>query len=196
MESEKEIKKVDFKEFLDKCTNLISLFGVFNALLIYSFSIRDSDLDQFLIPAFLVLSIFVWYELMLFTWKSSDGSRKYHLFWCLISMVQIGLILIFIKKCASLIVFLIYGLIFFGLIYIISMFLHWLFFKLVSVKYLQKMEDKKIEKIVYINIVIALIFTGIILKIISYYISNDSVMLIQKVLRRISSNEYSLFPTK
>jgi hypothetical protein len=196
MEDQRKDNKIEFKDFLDQCTNLATLFGVFNALLIYSFTIQDSDSDQFLIPTFLILSIFVWYELILFTLKSSDGSRKYLIFFGLICSVQIGLILLFIKKFATVLFFLFSFLVFFGVIYILVIIFNWLFFNCLPKKWLQKLGEKKLEKSMYIIIFISIIIGGFVLKIISTYISHDSTAFTQEFLRRLSSKEYSVFPTK
>ena len=196
MTEEKKDKKFEFKVFLDKSTNLVSLFGIFNALLIYSFSIQDSDTDQFLIPPFLVLSIFVWYELILFTLKSSDGSKKYHIFFCLICMIQIGLIILFVKKFASLLIFLTIPVIGFGLIYAFAMFFYWLFFKCLPKKWLQKLGEKKLKNAVYIIIFISIMITYLIFHTITPYIANDTAAFVQELIRRLSSKEYSIFPGK
>ena len=188
--------KVEFKEFLDKCTNLISLFGIFNALLIYSFSIQDSDIDQFLIPPFLVLSLFVWYHLILFTLKSSDGSRNYHIFFGLICMVQIGLLILFVKKLASLLLFLLTASIYFGFIWILVLFFGWIFTKCGSKKWHQSLTDKKINNVTFIIMFVSIISSGIMLHILASYISEDSREFIKQLVDRLESKEYSIFPVK
>lgn len=193
---EKKDEKIEFKDFLDKCTNLATLFGIFNALLIYSFTIQDSDTDQFLTPTFLILSIFVWYELILFTMKSSDGSGRYHLFYSLLCMVEIGLILLFIKKFSTLIVSLIFPIICFGIVYIFVRLFYWFFFKCVPKKWLQKLGEKRLEKAVYIIIFLSLITTFFLLHTLSPYISADTRAYVQELTRRLSSKDYSIFPTK
>ncbi|WP_414524170.1 hypothetical protein, partial [Umezakia ovalisporum] len=72
MENESKEKEVSFKDFLDKTTNLVTLFGVFNALFIFSTTLDTEGPAEFLLSTFLLLSIFVWLELILFTLASSD----------------------------------------------------------------------------------------------------------------------------
>lgn len=195
MQDQKKDEKIEFKDFLDKCTNLVTLFGVFNALLIYSFSIKDSDTDEFLIPTFLILSIFVWYELILFTLKSSDGSRKFLIFFGLICWVQLGLIVLFIKQFASLLISLIFPLIIYGLIYIFVMLFFWLFFECIPKKRLQKLGEKRLNNAVYVMIFISIIITFLVLYTLAPYIGDDLSAFVQELLRRLSSKEYSIFPT-
>jgi len=52
MENQTNKKGIPFKEFLDKTTNLVTLFGVFNALFIYSISLDNEGSAEFLVPSF------------------------------------------------------------------------------------------------------------------------------------------------
>jgi hypothetical protein len=95
---------IQFKDFLDKSTNLITVFGVLNALFIYSVTIDDTVFKSFLLPSFFILSLLCWLEIILFTIRSDNGSIKYDIFYFLSCSIQLGLIWYFIIKFAPLIV--------------------------------------------------------------------------------------------
>jgi hypothetical protein len=123
MTEEKKKKSIPFKKFLDKSTNLITIFGIFNALFIYSTTLigLKSDAAQFLLPTFFLLSALIWYELILFTMKSSDGSWKYFMFYFLSASIEVGLLWYFIDTFAGLLFILLVLVIFFLMVFSLSM---------------------------------------------------------------------------
>lgn len=93
MTSENENKLgIPFKEFLDKSTNLLTIFGIFNALTLFATSIKDLEISTFLGLIFLVLSLFVLWELIMFAIASSDNSKRYEIFIMLLALSELGLI--------------------------------------------------------------------------------------------------------
>lgn len=193
MEVEKKTEKIGFKDFLDKCTNLITLCGIFNALFIYALTIKDSDLDQFLIPSFLILSIFTWYELILFTLKSSDESTKYQIFSFLLLSIQIGLVLLFFKKFPEVFIYSCLVVVFFGLTFWVLKIFNWLFFDCLPKKWIEKIGGKRTRNIL---ILVSILVTAIILEILSKYISPYTRAFAQEFIARLGSPEYSIFPAK
>lgn len=162
---EEKNTEIKFKDFLDKTTNLITLFGVFNALFIYSTTIKDQSVTDFLLPSFFGLSLFVWFELILFTLQSSNGSRKYLIFFGLICAVEIGLIWLFALLFSSLLILLLFQGIFFLIIYLFCN----IIFKLTS-PFLLKTNDKQYKNIAFILIFLSIIFSGFILKLSIHYL--------------------------
>lgn len=156
---EEKDTEIKFKDFLDKTTNLITLFGVFNALFIYSTTIKDQSVTDFLLPSFFGLSLFVWFELILFTLQSSNGSRKYLIFFALICAVEIGLIWLFALLFSSLLIWGLLQGIFFLLIY----FIFDILLKIMS-PFLIKINDKQSKNIVFLLIFLSLIINGLTLK--------------------------------
>lgn len=159
MEEQTDKKGLPFKDFLDKTTNLITVFGIFNALFIYATTIEDSGAAEFLLPTFFLLSILVWIELVLFTVKSNDGSAKYYLFYILISTIGVGLIWFFVKKFAGLIALLIFIGIFFLFIFLFTKIITWTF-----IKFLAKRKEKNRDNYIYGIIMVSIILAGLTIK--------------------------------
>ncbi len=95
--------KISFREFIEKTTNLLTVFAVFNALTIYAASLPYKPYSLFLAAIFLLLSLLVCYELVMFTIESKDDSFKYELFYFLISSAQLLMIFFFIRTYALLV---------------------------------------------------------------------------------------------
>lgn len=165
METEKKNRGIPFKEFLDKSTNLITIFGVLNALFIYSFGIANKSAAEFLVPSFFILSLLVWLELILFAMDSSDESVKYHVFYILACCIEIGFIIFFIHEFAGILyLFACFGL-FFLLIYLISkLLIH------VLAKYLIKLSDRKRKYGLFPILLLSIIPSAYCLKYTSPYI--------------------------
>jgi hypothetical protein len=77
MSAENKNIGIPFKDFLDQSTNLITIFGVLNALSLYSMSLKNesAQVASFLLPAFFLLGLFVWFELILFAVRSNWKNR-------------------------------------------------------------------------------------------------------------------------
>lgn len=164
MDTDKNSSETPFKIFLDKSTNLITIFGVFNALFIYSSSITDTEIKSFLLPSFFLLSMFVWLELIIFALRSSDGGNKYHLFYFLLCFVEIGLVYYFFILFKDLLIVIGAIGIFFGVIYGLAMLFIWML-----AKYLVRLKEKNREKGIFLVILTSMIITGVALKIILHY---------------------------
>lgn len=164
MNPDKNRTETSFKIFLDKSTNLITVFGVFNALFIYSSTIADNEIKSFLLPSFFLLSMFVWLELIIFALRSSDGSGKYHLFYFLLCLVEIGLVYYFFLLFKELLIFL--GVMSIGglLFYFAARLFVWML-----APYLARLKEKVREKVIFFVILFSIIITGVALKIILHY---------------------------
>lgn len=119
-ENNKSLTELPFKEFLDKSTNLITIFGVLNALFIYSSTIEIGVASEFLLPTFFFLSILVWFEIILFALDSANGNKKYEIFMLLAFCIQLGLLIYFVSIFISLIFWLVFYAIFFAITFGIS----------------------------------------------------------------------------
>ncbi len=159
MDKDSKEKGVPFRDFLDKTTNLVTLFGVFNALFIYSTTLDNEGAAGFLLPTFFILSIFIWLELILFTFTSNDGTWRYELFFILLCSVEIGLVWYFIVKFAGLLILLVYFGIFFLLVSLLTKVLTKIFLPTLS-----KLKDKKEKNSIFFFILIAIVLSGLILK--------------------------------
>lgn len=89
---------IPFKEFLDKSTNLLTVFGVLNALVIYSSDVVNSDLGIVLSLCFFTLSLLVWFEIFWLAIDSNNGSPKYQIFEAIAMLIQVMLIWYFVTE--------------------------------------------------------------------------------------------------
>lgn len=97
---------IPFREFLDKSTNLLTIFGIFNALSVYAATIDEQPTFVLVAPVFIVLSIIVWWQVIMLSIDSNNGSKIYEAFILLIGMAQIGLVGYFIITYALLLLLL------------------------------------------------------------------------------------------
>jgi len=160
-------EKLPFREYLDKSANLITIFGVFNALSIYSTTIENKNVTGYLLPSFFLLSLVVWYELLSFAHESDDGSRKYSIYTYLLFIIEIHLTIFFIYKFTSL-ALLITTIVLLGVyIYLCGRFLSF-----ILSKWLEKQSDKVDKIMSYVIIVLSLVFAFFILKLTSPYVQS------------------------
>ncbi len=164
MDNNKISSETPFKIFLDKSTNLITIFGIFNALFIYSSSIENTDIKSILLPSFFLLSMFVWLELIIFALHSSDRGNKYHLFYFLLCIVEIGLVYYFIILFKDLLIDIGITGGFLGIIFGVAMLFIWML-----AKYLARLKEKNREKSIFLVILISMIITTATFKIILHY---------------------------
>lgn len=70
---------LSFKQVVDKCTNLLTVIGIFNAISIYSATIPSSAISKLLSVIFLLLSILMLHEVLLFAIRipNSSFANKY-----------------------------------------------------------------------------------------------------------------------
>lgn len=116
----KKKKAIPFKDFLEKSVSLITIFGIFNALFIYSNTIENQGASDFLLPTFYLLSLVVWFEIIISAVDSSNGNWRYELFYFLSCSIFIGLTWYFMSIFSPLLItLLIYGS-FLLLIYLIA----------------------------------------------------------------------------
>lgn len=94
MESEKKIG-IPFREFLNKATNLITVFGIFNALFIFSTSFQRTNAYQLLGIAFFILSVYLWVEIILMAMECSDTTWRYEIFIMFSVGIAVGLVILF-----------------------------------------------------------------------------------------------------
>ena len=137
-----------FKEFLDKSTNLITIFGVLNALFVYATTIDNKTAQSFLLPSFFVLSLLVWLEIIKFALKSNDNSYSYNIFYFLACSIELGLVIYFVS-------------IFSPLLFLVGIFAIWFLltylFSISLVKVLAKWLSKRSKR--FQNNFLLLIFT-------------------------------------
>lgn len=98
MSKEENTKELSFRDFLDKSTNLLTIFGVLNALIIYSDSIVKTQIKEFIIIPLFVLSFFVLYELFVFSAITSKEEMKFTIFSFCIASIEIGMVLLFLDS--------------------------------------------------------------------------------------------------
>ncbi|MCF8453941.1 MAG: hypothetical protein K9G42_12100 [Pedobacter sp.] len=145
-----------FKDFLDKSTNLITIFGILNALFIYSTTISDKDILPFLAPTFYLLSMLVWLELILFALECNDGSLKYKAFYYLIATIEIGLGYYFIRQFKLLLV----ELASLGLFFLCILLYGYLMIVILK-PIIRRLTDKQFKIYQFIMIILATILGGI-----------------------------------
>lgn len=160
-------KGIPFRDFLDKTTNLITLFGVFNALFIYSSTIETNIATDFLLPSFFLLSMLVWLELILFTLSSSDGSFRYKLFYFLFCSVEIGLTYYFIIEFSDLLIQT--GII--GILLLAVTFLAYILLRF-CIKRLERSHKKQREIYIYIALICSVVLSGFLIKWILYLVNS------------------------
>lgn len=163
---DKKNKGILFRDFLDKTTNLITLFGVFNALFIYSSTIEISVVTDFLLPSFFLLSMLVWLELILLTLSSSDGSFRYIIFYFLFCSVEIGLTYYFIIKFSDLLIQI--GIVGILLVVIALAYILLKFFT----KRLERSNEKQKEIYIYIALIFSVVLSSFLIKWILYLVNS------------------------
>jgi hypothetical protein len=97
MEQTKNKAGRPFREFLEKSVNLMTVFGILNALFLFSTNYKHSGSFQFLGIGFFVMSIVVWVELILFALDCSDNTWRYGMFYLMSCIVGIGLGWLFVE---------------------------------------------------------------------------------------------------
>jgi hypothetical protein len=181
--------KLPFKDFLDKSTNLITIFGVLNALFVYTTTIDNETAQAFLLPSFFVLSLLVWLEIIKFGLKSGDNSVDYTLFYFLACSIEIGLIIYFVSIFSSLVVLV-------GALAIIFL-LTFLFVNIITriftmlVKKSSKLiklfggNRKAFENLAYVFIIIAFIASILVFKAILHFANPwiENIQIIKSVLK-------------
>lgn len=160
MENEKDKIGISFKDYLDKSTNLVTLFGVFNALFIYSATLDSKDAAEFMLPSFFILSMFVWLELILFTLSSNDGSKKYEFFLFLLCTIEFGLAYYFIVKFSGLLILLALFGIFFIFFFLFMRLLTWL-----SLTRFVNTKKFKRKSYLFILMITSILLSGVTMKI-------------------------------
>lgn len=163
---------IPFKDFLNQSTNLITIFGVFNALFIYSTSVADKEISSFLLIPFFILSLLVWFELISFAFNSNDGSKKYELFYFLSCSIQIGLIWFFISEFKLFLSMIgVYGLLM-AYVFLIILFFVWVFKKI-----LRRLSDKKFKYVWFILVISSILLAGLLMEL--------STPIIKSVLEKV-----------
>lgn len=158
-----EKQSSSFREFIEKSTNLMTVFAILNALFIYSTTIDDTNVKLFLVPSFFLLSLLIWFEIILFTLDNSDNSFRYQTFYFLSAIVELGLIWYFVVKFYFILIAVGFVGAFFGLAYILILLLIWLLPKWI----LRLIKNEKINKktvtsiVVLLAIVISMVITKI-----------------------------------
>jgi len=159
MPNEPERQGIPFREFLDKSTNLITIFGVFNALFIYSITIPHKTAASFLLPTFLLLSVLVWLELILYAMNANNGSIKYQLFYFACCTIELGLIIYFSVAFSPLL----WMILVFGILMCSTYLLGLLFIKLFGRLLLRKFKIR-VQVVSFIVYLIALLISGLLLR--------------------------------
>jgi hypothetical protein len=88
---------IPFREFLGKVTNLITIFGVLNAILLFIPNINDKAVGEILSLCFWILSLMVWWEIIVMGMESNNESLKYSTFFFLSAVIEMALAWYFIK---------------------------------------------------------------------------------------------------
>lgn len=153
-------KGIPFKEFLDKSTNLITIFGVLNALIIYSATLDNKSAQSFLLPSLFLLSLLTWFELILFALRSSNESIKYEIFYFLACTVQLGLVWYFVTAFSGLVLLVVIFMVWMGLTFLVGQGLVRLFASLMVTR------SQQIRKLFVLLIFItSLIISGLLIRI-------------------------------
>lgn len=177
-------EKKSFKEYLDSITNLLTVFGIFNALFIFSGTVEDDTAASFLLPTFFVLSMFIWYELIVYSLKYIDTSKKFEFFSLFLGFIGIGMVWYFIVKFKPLIMLLSVQ---FSL-YLLVGILAYILFKVTSLIFKRKLSlrnDGKNRTIKFSIFLISLIISGVILKFNAIHI----VKLLEKIIPETQKTE-------
>jgi len=90
-----------FREYLDKVTNRLTCFGIFNALLIFSLTAIKTTITVFLSGSFIVLSLLVLYTILEEAFEKEEESDlnssidgvQYFVFFITISLSFLGFII-------------------------------------------------------------------------------------------------------
>jgi hypothetical protein len=159
MEPEKKIG-IPFRDFVNKSTNLITVFGIFNALFIFSTTFEKTMAYQFLGIAFFALSVYVWIEIILMAIDCSDTSWRYELFSMFAISITIGLFVLFYHLFKLQIILLTAAAVFFILFFILT---HYTI-KL-SIKRLAKVKETRRKSVIFLIMLASMFLTVIILKI-------------------------------
>ena len=141
----------------------MTIFAILNALFIYSATIDDTNVKLFLLPSFFLLSLLIWFEIILFTLDSSDNSFRYEIFYFLSALVELGLIWYFVVNFYYILIAVgIVGAIF-GLAYILIPLFIWLLPKWI----LRLIKNERINKKAVTSIVVlmAILISMVVLKI-------------------------------
>jgi hypothetical protein len=72
--------QIPFKDFLDKCAGLFTIFGILNGLIIFSNSIDNKYVAITLSVSLYLLSLIVGNEILAFAIRSKNDSAKYSYF--------------------------------------------------------------------------------------------------------------------
>jgi hypothetical protein len=86
-----------FKQCLDESTNLLTCFGVFNALTIYTGGIGD-DITNYIAMIFLLLSVLVLHEIHDFSTRSNNGSHKFKFYTDALALAEMLIIVYIVLK--------------------------------------------------------------------------------------------------
>ncbi len=158
--AKKEKKKgIPFRKFLNNSSNLFTVFGIFNALFIYSNTIENESAAQFLLPTFYLLSIMVWLEIVILSFKSANGNWRYELFYTLSAMVLLGLSWYFISIFSPLVLSLLVILVYFLLTYLVARLLLYLIRPAVM-----RLNEKIRNIIAFITVLVSMLLMSLILK--------------------------------
>ncbi|NHJ87924.1 MAG: hypothetical protein FK734_20845 [Asgard group archaeon] len=91
------------RKHLKKNTPLYTLFGIFNALMIYSTTIEHGSVKEFLVPGFFLLSVLVWIVIFVSALKDAHKSQFHKALYFLLAGILIGLIIFFVSEFKNLI---------------------------------------------------------------------------------------------
>lgn len=102
--SPEQPRGISFKQFIDQSTNILTVFGILNALFIYASTIPLKQSTEFLLPSLFILSLVVWFELIVFAIESNNGSIKYEIFYFCACIIELGLIIYFVAAFPELLI--------------------------------------------------------------------------------------------
>jgi hypothetical protein len=177
MENETKKRGIPFREFLEKSVNLLTVFGILNALFIFSLTFKNSGAYQFLGVAFFIMSILVWIEIILSIFEATDDTWRYTLLYFLFCSVGVGLVWLFIELFR---VYVAAGL-FFALIFLIIAAINvpaiWIGRKLTA-----KMKEKRRRNILTIVLLISILLTGVFFSLTGKYVRPVITPIFEKVV--------------
>lgn len=90
---------IPFDTFLVNCTNHITVFAIFNALIAYANSLKnESDLLSFILfSSFYGLSVLVWFRILRMSMRDSDEGTSYMVFQCCAIFIQFALTWLYVE---------------------------------------------------------------------------------------------------
>jgi hypothetical protein len=185
-ELEKNIKiGIPFMDFLNQCTNLLTIFAIFNALIAYALTLKPgaSGASYNLALAFYGMSLLVWIQIIIFAFRSNDKTFYYLVFFVFAFTVQIELTLLYIKQHALFFGLLVIAGVYLGVVFGNGYLLNWLFRKWTS-----RLSVRKQRNVMAIFVLFSAIVVAVVVHFTAPYIRPYSGPFIMRLMPSDSTN--------